>query len=74
TTTTSTETDVTDTSETTTTSTETDITDTSETTTTSTDEQLPQAGMPWARTVEGLAVMLIAGGTILIVKSRRNEG
>ncbi len=74
TTTTSTETDLTDTSETTTTSTETDVTDTSETTTTSTDEQLPQAGMPWARTVEGLAVMLIAGGTMLIVKSRKNEG
>ncbi len=73
TTTISTETDVTYTSETTTTSTETDVTDTSETTTTSTDEQLPQAGMPWTRTVEGLAVMFIAGGTMLIVKSRRNE-
>ena len=46
--------------------------DTTTTTTTNT-EDLPQAGMPFARIIEGMSLMLVVSGTMLVVKSKRNE-
>ncbi|MCM1508027.1 MAG: hypothetical protein NC177_12980 [Ruminococcus flavefaciens] len=47
--------------------------DTTTTTTANNTEDLPQAGMPFARLIETMSLMLVIGGTMLVVKSKRNE-
>jgi len=46
---------------------------TTTTTTTTSTEELPQTGMPYARTVEGIATLLTLGGAALIIKSRKEN-
>lgn len=71
--TTTTSDDINDGSTTTTTVEDTAIPEPSATTTTVPSDDLPQTGMPIARAVEGLAVLLTISGTALIVKSRRES-
>ncbi|MDE6780894.1 MAG: hypothetical protein K2J40_05480 [Ruminococcus sp.] len=53
---------------------ETTTTDTTVATTENNDEELPQTGIPFVRSAECFAVMLIISGAMLVIKSRRHNG